>query len=380
MNLYKEEQKYILHTYNRYPLAIKKGEGCRLYDFDGKEYLDMLSGIACCPLGHNHPAIKNAILKQADRLTNISNLFYTEEQIGLAKELIAISGMQKCFFSNSGTEANEAALKLAIAETKKHEFVACKNAFHGRTFGSLSATYEKKYRAKFKPLVSKFKFVTYGNADAIKKSITAKTAAVIIEPIQGEAGIIIPPNDYLKEALEICEKYGVLLILDEVQCGNGRTGTYFEYISHKIKPHIVTTAKGLANGLPIGVTLARGLEFEPGDHASTFGGNSFVSAIAKTVVQTIVKNKLMANAVKQGDYIKKMIIQMGKKEIKHIRGKGLMVGIELKKNAKDKTNLFAKKGIIVNVAHDKVIRLLPPLIIKKQEVEEFIDIFNEVIS
>lgn len=380
MNLYKEEQKYILHTYNRYPIAIKKGEGCRLYDFDGKEYLDMLSGIACCPLGHNHPAIKNAILKQADRLTNISNLFYTEEQIGLAKELIAIAGMQKCFFSNSGTEANEAALKLAIAETKKHEFVACKNAFHGRTFGSLSATYEKKYRAKFKPLVSKFKFVTYGNADAIKKSITAKTAAVIIEPIQGEAGIIIPPNDYLKEALEICEKYGVLLILDEVQCGNGRTGTYFEYISHKIKPHIVTTAKGLANGLPIGVTLARGLEFEPGDHASTFGGNSFVSAIAKTVVQTIVKNKLMANALKQGDYIKKMIIQMGKKEIKHIRGKGLMVGIELKKNAKDKTNLFAKKGIIVNVAHDKVIRLLPPLIIKKQEVEEFIDIFNEVIS
>ncbi len=380
MSIFEDEKQYIMHTYNRYPLALKSGNGCNVIDINGKEYLDFLGGIACVPLGHNHPAVKQAIDNETHGLTNVSNLFYTENQIKLAKALTQISGMEKCFFSNSGTEANEAAIKLAIVNTKKHEFIACKNAFHGRTFGSLSATYEKKYRAKFKPLVSKFKFVDYGNAEAIKNSITEKTAAVIIEPIQGEAGVIVPPEQYLKEVLEICEQKGVLLIIDEVQTGNGRTGTYFEYLAHGIKPHIVTTAKGLANGLPIGATISRGLDFEPGDHASTFGGNSLCTSVALAVVETIIKYKLMENAVKQGDHLKQEIAKLNKKEVKEIRGKGLMIGIETKKKSKEKVNAFMERGIIMNVAHEKTIRLLPPLTIGSFEVEKFVEVFNEVVK
>lgn len=351
-----------------------------MYGQDGKEYLDFLAGIACTPLGHNHPAVRATIEQQASGFTNISNLFYTENQLKLAKALVRVSGMERCFFSNSGTEANEAAIKLAIANTKKHEFVACKNAFHGRTFGSLSATYEKKYRQKFKPLVSRFRFVPYGEADAIQKAMTDRTAAVILEPVQGEAGVVVPPTEYLKEVLEICEARGVLLILDEVQTGNGRTGAYFEYLSHGIKPHIVTTAKGLANGLPIGATMARGLDFMPGDHASTFGGNSFCTAVALTVVETILKQGLMENAQKQGMRIRESIAALEKKDVKEIRGKGLMIGIEMRGNSKEKVGQFMQKGVLINVAHEKTVRLLPPLIIGNEETDRFVEVFNEVVQ
>ncbi|MFH1521014.1 MAG: aspartate aminotransferase family protein [Candidatus Micrarchaeota archaeon] len=374
-----DEKKYLMNTYSRYPLAIITGLGCHIYDSNGKWYLDMLGGIACCPLGHQHPAVKNAIITQANKLTNISNLFYTEEQINLAKKLVDISGLKKCFFSNSGTEANEAAIKLAMANTKKHEFIVCENAFHGRTLGSLSATHGKKYTQKFSPLLSKFDFVPYGDISAITKAITEKTAAVMLEPIQEEAGVIVPPIDYLKELNEICQSKGVLLILDEVQTGNGRTGTYFEYISHNIKPDIVTTAKGLANGLPIGATISNGLDFEPGDHASTFGGNSFVSAVALSVTDTITKNGMMENAKTQGSYIMNKISELGKSQVKEIRGKGLMVGIELSKPTKDIVAKFIGNGIIVNVAHDNTIRLLPPLILTTKQSDQFITAFNEVV-
>lgn len=381
MTIIDDEKKYLMGTYNRYPLALKSGNGCKVYDFEGKEYMDFLGGIACVPLGHNHPAVKEAVAKAlSDGLTNVSNLFYTENQVKLAKSLVEISGLEKCFFSNSGAEANEAALKLAIANTKKHEFIACKNGFHGRTFGSLSATHEKKYRAPFKPLVSKFKFVKYGSAEAVKSSISEKTAAVILEPIQGEAGVIVPPEEYLKEVLEICKSKGVLLIVDEVQSGNGRTGTYFEYLSHGIKPDLVTTAKGLANGLPIGATIAQGLDFQPKEHGSTFGGNSFCTGVALATFETITKTGLMDNAVKEGSRIKEEIAKLNKKEVKEIRGKGLMIGIELKKSAKEKVGAFMQKGVVMNVAHEKTIRLLPPLIIGESEVQKFVEVFNEVVK
>lgn len=375
-----DDEKYLMNTYSRYPLTITTGLGCHVYDSNGKWYLDMLGGIACCPLGHQHPAVKNAIITQANKLTNISNLFHTEEQIHLAKKLASISGLKKCFFSNSGTEANEAAIKLAIANTKKHEFVVCKNAFHGRTFGSLSATYGKKYTEKFQPLLSKFNFVPYGDVSAIANAITEKTAAVMLEPIQGEAGVLVPPDDYLKELYEICQSKGVLLVLDEVQTGNGRTGTYFEYLSHGIKPDIVTTAKGLANGLPIGATISNGLDFEPGDHASTFGGNSFVSAVALSVTETITKNGLMGNAKTQGQYIMDKISKLGKNDVKVVRGKGLMIGIELKKPAKQTVIKLMEKSIIASVAHDTTIRLLPPLILTTKQADFFVNAFNEVVS
>lgn len=374
-----DEKKYLMNTYSRYPITITTGLGCHVYDSNGKWYLDMLGGIACCPLGHQHPAVKNAIIAQANKLTNISNLFYTEEQVHLAKKLVSISGLKKCFFSNSGTEANEAAIKLAIANTKKHEFIVCENAFHGRTFGSLSATYGKKYTQKFSPLLSKFDFVPYGDVSAITKAITEKTAAVMFEPIQGEAGVIVPPADYLKEVSEICQSKGVLLILDEVQTGNGRTGTYFEFISHNIKPDIVTTAKGLANGLPIGVTISNGLDFEPGDHASTFGGNSFVSAVALSVTETITKNGMMENTKTQGHYIMGKISELGKSEVKEVRGKGLMIGIELNQPAKETVTKLMEHGILANVAHENTIRLLPPLILTTKQADQFITAFNEVV-
>ncbi|MFH1785623.1 MAG: acetylornithine/succinylornithine family transaminase [Candidatus Micrarchaeota archaeon] len=378
--LIQEEKKYIMSAYTRYPLTIITGVGCHAYASDGNWYLDMVGGIACCPLGHQHPAVKDAILSQVNKLTNVSNLFYTEEQIELAKKLVSLSGLKKCFFSNSGTEANEAAIKLAIASTKKHEFVVCQNSFHGRTFGSLSATYGKNYTQKFSPLLSKFDFVPYGDLSAISNAINEKTAAILLEPIQGEAGIILPHHDYLKELSELCESKGVLFMLDEVQTGNGRTGTYFEYLSHGIKPDIVTTAKGLANGLPIGVTLSNGVDFEPGDHASTFGGNSFVCAVASSVVSTISKNGMMENAAVQGDYIKNQILKFDKKEVKEVRGKGLMIGIELDKPAKEKISKFMKHGVLVNVVNENTIRLLPPLILVQKQADQFLSAFNEVVS
>lgn len=375
-----DEKKYLMNTYSRYPLTITTGLGCHVYASNGKWYLDMLGGIACCPLGHQHPAVKSAILAQANKLTNISNLFYTEEQVHLAKRLLEVSGLKKCFLSNSGTEANEAAIKLAIANTKKHGFVVCENAFHGRTFGSLSATYGKKYTQKFSPLLSKFDFVPYGDVSAIAKAITEKTAAVMLEPIQGEAGVIVPPVDYLKELHEICQSKGVLLIIDEVQTGNGRTGTYFEYLSHNIKPDIVTTAKGLANGLPIGATISNGLDFELGDHASTFGGNSFVSAVALAVTETITKNGMMENAKTQGQYIIGKISELGKSGVKEVRGKGLMIGVELNKPAKETVTELMERGIIASVAHENTIRLLPPLILTTKQSDFFVKVFNEVVS
>lgn len=375
-----DAQKYLMNTYSRMDLNIARGNGCFLYDKYENKYLDFLSGIASCPLGHLNPKIVEKMKESAEHFTNVSNLFYTGPQVKLAQKLTHISSMKKCFFSNSGTEANEAALKLAIVNTKKHEFIACKNGFHGRTLGSLSTTFEPKYRDKFEPLISEVKFVEYGQVGAIKKAISEKTAAVIIEPIQGEAGVIVPPEEYLKEVYEICSEKGVLMILDEVQTGNGRTGSYFEFQKHGFKPDILTTAKGLANGLPIGVTISNGLDFNPGDHASTFGGNSFVTSVALSVIEEILNSNLIGNAAIQGEYIKKEIEKLKKKEVIDVRGKGLMIGIELEdEKSKDKAKEFLKKGVILNAAH-KTIRLLPPLIISKTHADSFISVFDEVIS
>ncbi len=382
MSVFEDDKKFIMNTYRRYPVAIKSGKGCTVQDFDGRNYLDMVGGIASVPLGHAHPAILKSISEQSV-LTGVSNLFHTENQIKLAKLLVGASGMEKCFFSNSGTEANEAAIKLAIANTGKHEFIACENAFHGRTFGSLSATYDEKYRSKFKPLVPGFKFVKYGDMDAMASAMTPQTAAVVIEPIQGEAGVIVPAEDYLKQLLELCEQKGVLLILDEVQTGNGRTGKYFEYLNHGITPHIVTTAKGLANGLPIGATIARGLDFTPGDHASTFGGNSFCAGVAAKVVETISNGDLMPNAVKQGNKIMRALGEMGKSggsKIRAVRGKGLLIGIEMKQAAKEQLELLRDKGVLVSIVHNYTIRLTPPLILSGSETDEFLEAIKEVLS
>ena len=375
-----DAQTFIMNTYARYPVHLASGKGCRLTDTAGKTYLDMLSGIASCPLGHGHPAFVESVRRHAQGLTNASNLYYTDNQARLASELCRITSMEKCFFSNSGSESNEAALKLAMAATGKKRFIACKGAFHGRTMGSLSATYDAKYRTAFEPLSPAVDFVDYGSADAIKAALTPQTAAVIVEPIQGEAGVITPPADYLAEVLELCESNDVLLIVDEVQSGNGRTGTYFEYQSHGMRPHIVTTAKGLANGLPMGATMARSLDFKPGQHGTTFGGNSFVAGVAYDVVRTIQDEGLMKNAARQGKRIMDGVRDMRKKTVSGIRGKGLMVGIQLDGNAKPALEALRQNGVLANVAHENTLRLLPALILKKSETDEFLQAFNEVVA
>ncbi|MBI5226699.1 acetylornithine/succinylornithine family transaminase [Candidatus Micrarchaeota archaeon] len=378
------DSRFLMNTYARYPVSLVSGNGCRVCDKTGKTFLDMIGGIACVPLGHAHPRFVESVQRHALGLTNASNLFHTENAARLAGKLCAISGMDRAFFSNSGTEANEAALKLAMAATGKKRFIACTDAFHGRSLGSLSATFEPKYRKPFEPLSPPVDFVPYGDVAAIKAALTPRTAAVIVEPIQGESGVIVPPENYLLELLELCESKDVLLIADEVQSGNGRTGTYFEYLSHgggRFKPHIVTTAKGLANGLPIGATLARGidLDFKPGQHGSTFGGNSFVTGVASDVLDLLQKEKLMENAVLQGNRIQAAISQMNKKSVSAVRGKGLMIGIQMDGAAKPAMEALRPKGVLVNVAHDCAIRLLPPLVLSNNDVNEFVGAFNEVV-
>jgi len=316
-------------------------------------------------------------------LLNITNLYYTEPQIVLAKKLAGLSGLSKCFFCNSGTEANEAAIKLARKHTGKTDIIAAKNAFHGRTLAALSATWKEKFRKKFGPLVPGFTFVDYDYIEAVKEAITEKTAAVIVEPVQGESGIIVPSDEYLIELKKLCEEKNILLILDEIQTGTGRTGKFFSYLHYNVKPDIVTIAKGLANGIPIGVMIAKeGIDFGKGDHASTFGGNNLSCAAANAVIDFISENNLMKNAVETGDYFMKKLNELKIKHdvIKEIRGKGLMIGVELAVECKDIADKCLEKGLLVNCASDKVLRFLPPLIITKTEIDAALNILEGVLE
>jgi acetylornithine/N-succinyldiaminopimelate aminotransferase len=382
MNKIKQlENKYVMQTYGRFNLAIAKGKGSYVYDDKGNKYLDFITGIACVPLGHANKYVSKAIIKQAKTLIQVSNMYYTEQQVKLAEKLSKISGLQKSFFCNSGTEANEAAIKLAKKITKKKKFIAFDHSFHGRSHGSLAATWKKKYKEPFQPLGLDVKFVPYNNIAKLKKAISKDIAAVIIEPIQGEAGIIIPDKGYLKKVENICKKNKILLIVDEVQTGNGRTGKYFAYQHENIKPDIVTTAKGLANGFPIGVCIAKkGIDFDKGNHASTFGGNSLACAAANTTIDVIIKKNLMKNSQIIGDYFIKELNKLNKKIIKKIKGKGLMIGIELKKNiAIDIVKKCIVKGLLLNTTTENILRFLPPLNTTKKQVDEAVKIINEVL-
>ena len=410
------EKKYIMQTYGRFNLVIDKGKGVYVYDKDGKEYLDFIGGIACVSVGHSNIKVCKAIAEQAKILIHVSNLYYTEPQVVLAEKLVKLSGLKKCFFCNSGAEANEAAIKLAKKITKKTHFIVCEHAFHGRTHGSLAATWKQKYKEPFMPLVEGFVFVEYNNIKAIEDAITDKTAAVMIEPIQGEAGVIVPDEDYLKNVSEICKKKGVLLIFDEVQSGNGKTGKFFAYEHSEIKPDIVTLAKGLANGVPIGVCISN-YEFEKGDHASTFGGNNLACAAANATIDYVLENKLMENAVKIGEYMTKELKKLP--HIKEVRGKGLMIGAEIdeicdnknnnsnsynnninlnnnnhkddnnnenknnekveKINAKKICEKCMEKSLLINNATENTLRFLPPLITKKRHVDAAVKILNDVL-
>ncbi len=383
---------HVMNTYARLPVGFAKGEGSYLEDEHGKKYLDALTGIAVVGLGHAHPKVASALADQAKTLTHTSNLYQIPLQTKLAAKLCEISGMSSAFFANSGAEANEAAIKLARIKGSKSginnpEVIVVDDSFHGRTMATLTATGNRKVHAGFEPLLNGFIRTQFDDIEAIKGIAGNNTnvTAVLVEPILGEAGIVIPDPEYLSKLRAICDNKGWLLMLDEVQTGNGRTGTYFEFLDHNIAPDVVTTAKGLGNGMPIGVCLARGEAaglFEPGNHGSTFGGNPLACAAALAVIDTIEQESLCSRARILGDRILSGFNKSltGNNQVKEIRGKGLMLAIELNEDAPNLVNDALEAGILINVAQGNVIRLLPPLTLTDEEADSIVESVSNLIS
>jgi acetylornithine/N-succinyldiaminopimelate aminotransferase len=380
----KLDSEYVLQTYGRYPIALEKGKGCKVWDVEGKEYLDLIGGIACLPLGHSHPNMVKAIKEQSEKLTHISNLYYNENQAQFAKLLNDLAPMKtKTFFSNSGAEANEAAIKVVRKHTKKSEVLYMTKSFHGRTLNTLSITDKEKYRAPFRPLMPGTKVIDYGSIEALKNNIGDNTGAVFTELIQGESGVVFPRNgfeeskEYFKEMREVCDDNDVLMVVDEVQTGAGRTGSFFASTEFDVMPDIITTAKGVAGGFPIGATLVQEdiaccMNF--GDHGSTFGGGPLACAAGIATVNTLQDEKLMDNAKKVGSY---MLDNIG---FGDARGLGLMVGVEMgeKERAQKTMEKARETGILVNVTGNSIIRMLPPLTLSKEEADSALNILTEV--
>jgi len=382
----------IMPTYGRLPLSFIKGEGAWLWSDDGEKYLDALSGIAVCGLGHSHPAVTTAICEQAGTLLHTSNLYGIPKQQELADKLCKISGMENIFFSNSGAEANEAAIKLARLHGHNKgidspSIIVAKHSFHGRTLATLSATGSRKVQAGFEPLVSGFIRAPYDDIDALK-DIAANSkniAAIMVEPVQGEGGVRIPSADYLSEVRELCDREGWLMILDEVQTGMGRTGKWFGFQHSTIKPDVMTLAKALGNGVPIGACLAQGEAatlFKPGMHGSTFGGNPLVCSVALTVIKTIEEDNLLQRAEELGEYIHKGLAELlqDNSTVLSIRNRGLMVGIELDRPCSELVQIALNNKLLINVTADSVVRLLPPLILSDEEAQQIIETVAKIIN
>lgn len=375
------EKEHIMQTYQRFDIIFERGEGCYIYDKQGKKYLDFFGGVATCAVGHANKEIAQVISDQAHKLLSVSNYYYTEPQILLAKKLSELSGLQKCFFCLSGTESNEAAIKLAKKVTGKSEFIAFKGSFHGRTTGSLALTWNPKYREPFLPLSPSVKFAEYNDLASARELINTNTAAIFVEPLQGEAGIVTPKPGFLRGIRKLCDDAQILMIVDEVQTGVGRTGKFFAYQHEGILPDIVTTAKSLANGIPIGVCLSN-FEFEHGDHGTTLGGNNLSAAAALATIEYIEEHDLQNNAFTVGDYLVKQLMEMDQgQQIDRVRGKGLILGIVLKnENSADIVGSALKAGLIVNSPAPNIIRMLPPLTITKQQADECVSILKKVMQ
>lgn len=382
----------IMNTYGRLDLAFEKGEGAWLIDDKGNRYLDALAGIGVVSLGHANPVISEVIRDQASKLLHTSNVYRIPAQEKLANLLVEVSGMDCGFFTNSGAEANECAIKICRLHGRHKgidnpTIIVTEASFHGRTLATLTASGSRKVQAGFEPLVNGFVRAPFNDVQAIQKIAenNPNIVAIMLEPIQGEGGIRVPDPDYLKEMRRICNENGWFLFLDEVQTGNGRTGTYFNYQQSDIKPDLVTTAKGLGNGIPIGVCLTRGEAndvFKPGNHGSTFGGNPFACTVGASVVEYIVEHKLSERAGELGE---RMLTAFrtrlaGANSVKDIRGKGLMLGIELDEPCGDLVEKARNKGLLINVTSLNTIRLLPPLIISDDEADQIVDIICTLIE
>lgn len=382
--------RVIAHTYTRIPIVLIRGRGYTVWDAEGNAYIDFVAGIAVCNLGHAHPRVAQAVCTQAEKLVHVSNLYYTQPQTELAEWLVRHSFADKVFFANSGAEANEAAIKLARKFFKESDtperfkIITMKGSFHGRTMATLTATGQAKIQGGFDPLLAGFTYVPFNDIDAVANAIDETTCAVMLEPIQGEGGVLVPSEDYLPALRKLCDEKGILLILDEVQTGMGRTGALFGYEHAKIEPDIMTLAKALANGLPMGAMLAKekvAAAFTPGSHASTFGGTPLVSSAALAVVTALEEDGLISHCKKIGDYFKNALIQLKAKHpcIKAVRGQGLLLGAEIDRDGAPIVEACLKKGFLINCAHENVLRFIPPLIMEKEPIDRLVEVLDEIL-
>ncbi len=383
--------KYVMNTYGRNALLPVKGEGCWIWDSEGKKYLDCVAGIAVNALGQCHPSITQAISRQAGQLMHCSNIYLIENQIRLAQLLVEKSCCDKAFFCNSGAEANEAAIKLARKWAKlkygpeKYEIITAKQSFHGRTLAAITATGQPKYQKDFEPLPAGFTYVSYNDLDELKEAIGPHTCAIMLEAIQGEGGVHPATEEYLQGAAALCSELGLLLIIDEVQTGIGRTGKLFAYEHYGIQPDIITLAKALGNGVPIGAMLAKdsaAAAFVPGNHASTFGGNPLSCAAALAALQVMEEQKIVEQAAANGRYLMELLMQLKEnfKSVTDVRGKGLMAGVELDRPAAEVIGKCREKGLLVLGAGPNVIRFVPPLIISKEELRLAASIAEQALT
>ena len=381
-------QEFVMNTYGRFPIAPVKGRGSYVWDANGKQYLDFISGIAVCGLGHCHPELVKVLKDQVDTLWHVSNLYWIKPQVEAAEKLVQISGLGKAFFCNSGAEANEAAIKLARKyfyrrqESHKNHIIVFKESFHGRTLATVTATGQSKYQEGFAPLPEGFVYAEYNNLDSVKKMVTKNTCAIMLEPVQGEGGIHPADMDFLRGLRELCNKEELLLIFDEVQCGMGRTGKFFAFQSYGIKPDIVTMAKSLGGGIPIGAMLAS-IEvaggFAPGDHASTFGGNPLATAAACKVIDLISDPDFLKQVEESGRYLQECLSQITDERIVGIRGRGLMVGMEFNIDVKELIGLCMEQGLLLLNAGPRVLRFVPPLNISQTEINQGVAILKEAL-
>lgn len=389
-DLRRDAERVLMPTYAPSPISIVRGRGSRVYDLEGREYLDFVAGIAVNTLGHAHPDLVAAIQKQAQHLLHASNLYYTEPQVKLAKALVDHSFAKKVFFCNSGAEANEAAIKLVrrYAHQKhgpdRYEIITMLNSFHGRTMATLTATGQEKVQKGFEPLVPGFKYVPLNDLPGLEKALSSKTAAVMLEPVQGEGGVHVADRTYLKGLRELCRQHDVLLVFDEVQTGMGRTGTLFAYEQLGVHPDIMTLAKGLGGGVPIGACLATdevAAAFSPGAHASTFGGNPLACAAALAVLRVLLEGRVLEQSRRMGDYLAKGLLDLKDRLhiVKDVRGLGLLQGMELTIEGKPVVDDCLARGLLINCTMERVLRFVPPLIITQHEIDRLLDTLSQVL-
>jgi acetylornithine/N-succinyldiaminopimelate aminotransferase len=389
--LERDARRYLMNTYARWPVSIVRGRGCKVYDLEGREYLDFVAGIAVNTLGYGHPDVVEAIQKQARLLLHASNLYYTEPQVRLAELLVRHSFADKVFFGNSGAEANEAAIKLARAYAHRHhgpdryEIITMRNSFHGRTLATLTATGQEKVQQGFEPLPAGFTYVPFNDLGAVEAAVTDRTAAVLLEPVQGEGGVRVADRAYLAGLRELCRARDLLLIFDEVQTGMGRTGTLWAYEQLGVQPDIMTLAKGLGGGLPIGACLAtdRVAEaFTPGSHASTFGGNPLACTAALAVLRVLLEGRVLAHAREMGEYLAKGLQDCRDRvsTVKEVRGLGLLQGMELTIEGKPVVADCLARGVLINCTMDRVLRFVPPLIVSQPEIDRLLTLLPRVLA